>query len=181
MRRHLISSLVGLSLIPLVAEAQHTDRLAFAVGHALPTKAQFGIFPTVRAEWYVTSPRRTLGLLADAYVARAFPSVSDIRDIGQRWFKGTEYGAALSVVLQVAPKATVTPYLVAGVLHRVTSERDSTNTPPAYGVSWGTDSATEPNVGLGTRFNLASGRTLRLEVRYYNGLVFFPLTFGTTF
>jgi hypothetical protein len=161
--------------------AQSGNRLAVAVGHALPTDAKFGFFPTIRAEWYVTSPSNPLGLLADIYVARAFPNTSPIRDIGQRWFSGTEYGAALSLVLQPNPRDAVGPYVLLGVLGRVTSGRDSTWTPPTYGASWGKDSAIEPNVGVGMRFRLASGRILRLEVRYYNGLVFFPLTVGLTF
>ncbi len=181
MKSRLLPVLLTLQLAPIIALAQSTDRFALAVGHALPTKGQFGFFPTIRAEWYVTAPRHVLGLLADAYVARAFPSTSPIRDIGWRWFRGSEYGGALSVVVQLGPKAVVSPYFVAGVLHRVTSQRDSTSTPPSYGVSWGTVSATEPNVGVGTRVRLASGHLLRFEVRYYNGLVFFPLTVGMSF
>jgi len=173
--------LLAQSVGAMAGHAQFGHRLGIAVGHALPTKAEFGFFPTVRAEWYATSPSRPLGLLADAYVARAFPSTSPIRDIGQRWFCGTEYGAALSLVVQPNPRGAVGPYVVFGALGRVTSAHDSTWTPPSYGVSSGTDSAIEPNVGVGMRVRVASRRTLRFEVRYYNGLVFFPLTVGSTF
>ena len=176
-----LAVLLVLNLAPMVALAQAGDRWAVAVGQALPTKAKFGFFPALRVEWYATSPSSVLGLLADAYVARAFPSTSPIRDIGQRWFRGTELGAALSLVVQPNPRDAVGPYVVLGALRRVTSSHDSTSTPPSFGVSWGTDSAVEPNVGVGTRVRLASGRILRLEVRYYNGLVFFPFTVGTTF
>jgi len=177
----LLAILVAVSLGPMAAHAQLGHRLAVAVGHALPTKAKFGFFPTVRAEWYATSPSRSLCLLADAYVATAFPSTSSVGDTGARWFRGTEYGAALSLVVQRNPRGAVGPYAVVGALGRITSARDSTWTPPSYGVSWGTDSAIEPNVGVGIRVRMASGRTLRFEVRYYNGLVFFPLTVGSTF
>lgn len=175
----LIATLVALSLAPAVTIAQ-SNRFALAAGQALPTKAKFGLFPTLRAEWYLTAPTRTVGLLADAYVARAFPSASAIGEIGRRWFRGTEYGGALSVVLHPGPHHTVSPYLVLGVLARVSSARDSTSTPPAYGVSWGTDSAIEPNLGVGARLRLASGHDLRIELRYYDGLVFMPLTAGFT-
>ena len=181
MKSRLLPVLVAVHLVPVVALAQSANRFALAVGHALPTKAKFGFLPTIRAEWYVTPPNHVVGILADAYVARAFPSTSAIQDIGWRWFRGTEYGGAVSIVVQTSPRATISPYLVAGVLHRVTSERDSTSTPPSYGVSWGTASATEPNLGVGTRVRLPSGHHLRFEVRYYNGLVFFPLTVGLSF
>jgi hypothetical protein len=171
----------GQIVAPMAALAQSADRFAVAIGHALPTQAKFGFFPTVRVEWYPTSPRDPLGLLVDVYVARAFPSTSSIRDIGQRWYHGTEYGAAVSLVAQPNPRKTVGPYLVVGFLHRVSTARDSTWTPPSYGVSSGTVSADEPNVGVGARVNLASGRILRFEIRYYDGLVFFPLTVGLTF
>ena len=181
MTSRLLAILFALNVAPMVVLAQSGDRFAVAVGQALPTKAKFGFFPTLRAEWYATSPSSLLGLLADAYVTRAFPSTSPIRDIGQRWFRGTEFGAALSFVVQPTPRAALGPYVVLGALWRETSARDSTSTPPSYGVSWGTDSAIEPNLGVGARVRLASGRILRLEVRYYNGLVFFPLTVGSTF
>ena len=161
MTTRLLTVLFALNLVPTVVTAQTASPVAVAVGQALPTKAKFGFFPTVRAEWYATSPNRALGLLADAYVAHAFPSTAPIGDIGQRWFRGTEFGAALSVVVQGNPQEAVGPYVVLGALGRVASARDSTSTPPSYGVSWGTDSAIQPNVGVGMRVRLASGRFLR--------------------
>lgn len=179
MNPRLLALFASLSVAPVPAMAQ-ANRVALAVGHALPTKSKFGFFPSLRAEWYVTSPTRRVGLLADAYVARAFPSTSDIGTIGRRSFRGSEYGGALSAVIHLVAGHTVSPYVVAGVLARVSSARDSTSTPPAYGVSWGTDSAIEPNLGVGTRLCLSSGRHVRIELRYYDGLVFVPLTVGLT-
>ena len=180
MTTRLLAVLFALSLTPTVARAQTGDRFAVAVGQALPTKEKFGFFPTLRAEWYATSPGSGVGLLADAYVAHAFPSTSPIDDIGQRWFRGTEFGAALSLVVQRNPRNAVGPYAVLGALGRVASARESTSTPPSHGVSWGTESAIQPNVGVGMRVRLASGRIIRIEVRYYDGLVFFPFTIGST-
>lgn len=159
--------------------AQAPSRFSVAVGHALPTKAKFGFYPTVRGEWYVTSPERRAGILLDAYAMRAFRSATRDRSTSTV-FSGTELGIAASAVLHAYPTGRISPYLVTGILGRRTSRSDSVDYGAGFGVSAGTTSVIEPNVGFGIRAKLGNGRSARLEVRYYRGMVAFPITLGMT-
>jgi hypothetical protein len=173
---------------PLIRGSQSPQRFAFATGAALPTKKEFGFFPTARLEWYVTDPNRPFGILADGYVSRTFaPADAGVLDaLGHRG----EVGFSVSVVPQLLPSAWLSPYVVGGIRWRrpwdpepltpeqqaliAASQRFGFPTPLP-------ESHIEPNVAAGLRFRLPSGQALRLEMHYYTGLNYFPVTLGFSF
>jgi hypothetical protein len=178
------------ALLPGPAAAQWGRRFTVAAG---PSVGIDGTPPDIGAHFRISgalapSPR-PLNLLADGYITWMAPGTREDFSPDESFFvrdQENQFGIGVSGMLNFAPRSSVAPYLLVGLVTRWSDVnrrfevRDLSGQPIEQGRISETEHQFDILLGLGTAISWGTRRVL-LEARLYGGMAInMPITIGLT-